>query len=437
MFSLWLSRNRAALGGVLISLTFAALVTILFRTTDLDLTLQELVYSPTEPHWPYTDDQPWKWLHDFATLPGLGLAILATSMLGASFLSPGLARWRYPALYIFALMALGPGLVTNIFGKVLGGRPRPDEIVPFAGPYVFHYPFDPGTPGQGYSLLCGHCSMGFLFGGLFFIVPSWHRWIVLAGSILFGLLIGAGRVIQAAHFSSDILLDGAAMYMLAAALSPIARKRPTREQMPLAQWKVITATAIALTLLIIGFLFSSPVNKERTYRWVEKTEHVPALKHETVLRWALGRGRPEPVRITLEVEKGDFHLDLSARDEPLVIRSLVKGFGFPGAGTMATVHREAHLVAYSQRLKGLFWEVHGRFDVAVRQSLPPRLLLRTGAGDVHLRGLDPARTVLLSGSFALSDDRRFFTPVGTTRYVHGGSGEPVVMSVQADRVIIR
>ncbi len=367
--------KKAVLIGVFLTIAIA----VLFRETDLDLHLQALAYSPVEPNWPYAGRQPWRFLHAAGTIPGLLFAIGATILLGVSFGSARFAPRRYRFAYVFLLMALGPGLVTNLLGKELCGRPRPLEIVEFGGSYAFHKPFELGTPGRGFSFLCGHCSMGFLFFALFFLWRGWKRWAALAFAVAFGLLIGIGRVAQAAHFPSDVLLDGTIMFTLAAALSPIAELTPKTAKR-WAPWQIGLATTATLVLLVGAFLLSTPVRKEYTYTWLTASARKPAT-HEILYRWSA------PSKIVIDIERGDIHLDIAALPEPLHIEGLVTGYGFPGADTTTTIEQSAGTLTFAERLRGYYWEAHGKYAVVVDRNAPSRLILRTGDGTIYVNGV--------------------------------------------------
>lgn len=415
---------------ILAGLILTAAITALFWVTDLDLELQSLAYRDTEPHWPFATRQPWLFLHDFGTLPGLLLALLAIIALGASFANAAAARWRYRSLYIFVLMALGPGLVTNVLGKVMCGRPRPDEILNFGGTFRFHRPFELGTPGQGFSFLCGHCSMGFLFLAFFFLLRGWKRWVALIGSVAFGLLIGAGRVIQAAHFPSDVLLDASVMFTLAAVLSPIASLTRV-PRWTVSGWKAAVGTAVTIVVLIVGFLFSTPVHKEHVYRWIDDDQGRSSRPNETKLRWMSAYG------VSIEVEKGTIHLDLADQVEPLRIHSLVHGYGIPGAGSQTEIGELDAILRLQQRLEGRYWEVHGSFGVSLPKSTPVRIALKTDQGKVYIGTAAMERPVSLSGSFDLVDPNHRFTREAGNRFIHPGRGPRLVVSVQADQVVVR
>lgn len=373
--------NRRALAGAAAGILMTILVTLLFRRTTLDIDLQTLAYDAASSSWPYAQRFPWSFLHDFGTLPGLLLALGAIGVFTASFVNRRWLSWRFPALYIFALTALGPGLVTNIFGKVLAGRPRPEEIAEFGGTMPFLRPFELGTPGKGFSFLCGHCSMGFLFLVFFFLSERRAiRWLALVLSSVFGLLLGVARVVDGAHFPSDILLDGTLMFTLAAATAPIANIRVDP-----AAWrrraKAIVVGAVATAALIVMFLFSMPINRERIYTWMDDPGRRPATR-ETLLPWS---DPAAPSELHIDVERGDVHVTSAAQRERVTIISLVTGYGFPGAGGEGEVQRDGDSVTYEHRLAGPYWEARPSFQVIIASDIElERVIVHTGAGGIYV-----------------------------------------------------
>ena len=158
-----------------LGLAITALLGLLFAASELDLRLQAMAYRAAEPHWPLSRREPWLFLYRFSTWPGVAFAVAAAVGFGASYLRRSCARFRYPSLYLLLLFAVGPGLLVNLLGKALLGRPRPWELVQFGGELEFHRPFEPGPPGGSFSFLCSHCSMGFLFIGFFYLARSQAR----------------------------------------------------------------------------------------------------------------------------------------------------------------------------------------------------------------------------------------------------------------------
>lgn len=277
------------------------------------------------------------------------------------------------------LLALRPGLVINVVARGFGGRPRPDQILEFRGLLEFRHPFEPGLAHKGFSFLCGHCSMGFLFMGLFFLLRGWKRWACLLAGFLFGTVQGIGRMVQGAHFASDALLGASVMFTLAAALAPVASWQPRTGAERRHRLRVAGATALLIILIVGGFLFSMPVREENVCVWLEPGK-TSAAGNETVLRWRGGRGGPSRRNVLVAVEVGDVMVEIRRQPEPLVIRSLVTGFAFPGSGSRIAVGELAHEegISYRQSLSGFFVEKHGTFHVILRDDLAASLEVKTG-----------------------------------------------------------
>jgi membrane-associated PAP2 superfamily phosphatase len=415
-----------------------AALTVLFRITELDLRWQELAYSPSEPHWPYGRHLGWVLVYHLGTLPGLLLSVLAAVGLGLSFLRTEFVRLRYPCLFLVLLLALGPGLLINLVAKGFGGRPRPDQILEFGGLLQFRYPFQLGLPHRGFSLLCGHCSMGFMFMGLFFLLRGWKRWAGLFAGLFFGLLQGVGRMIQGAHFASDALLGASVMFTLAAALAPVAAWQPQTGAEGRHRLRVAGATALLIVLMVGGFLFSMPVREEKVHVWLEPGQ-ARAAAGESVLAWRTGPDAPTPARVVIEVEVGDVSIAFRQQPEPMLIRSRVTGFAFPGAASRIAAGFPEHggEIFYRQRLSGLFAEKHGSFDVSLREELAPGLEVTTREGQIVLTRPLPSRSLVVTGGFELSDPSGFLTRAAGGGFMRSGTGAPITLVLEAQRVLVR
>ena len=143
--------------------------------------------------------------------PGPGLAIAVPALLGW-IASWGVARLRRHrrALGFVALAAIvGPWLLTNAVFKEHWGRPRPRELTEFGAAQTFVPLGRPGFEFKGRSFPSGHSAMAFFPLALFFVAASRERWraagIALAIGLVLGLAVGSARVMEGAHFPSDVL----------------------------------------------------------------------------------------------------------------------------------------------------------------------------------------------------------------------------------------
>lgn len=153
--------------------------------------------------WPWVQGVYWivPWIGRLMFVVSLGCAALAWWR-PARVLRP---RWRRAtALLLCLLLGLG-GVVHGVF-KDQWGRPRPNEIVEFAGPHSFVPALHRSTAcARNCSFVSGHAATGFALIGLgMFAAPRRRlRWLV--GGASCGLAIGLLRMAQGRHFASDIV----------------------------------------------------------------------------------------------------------------------------------------------------------------------------------------------------------------------------------------
>lgn len=410
--------------------------TALFWLTDLDLSLQALAYQPSEPHWARGYLPAWVFLYHYGTLPGLLLSVLAALGFGLSFVRTDFLRWRLPCLFLVLLLALGPGLLVNVIAKGLMGRPRPAQLVTFGGLLEFRRPFELGWTQKGFSFLCGHCSMGFMLMGVFFIVRRWTRWLWLVGGFALGLVQGLGRMLQGAHFASDAVLGGTVMFTLAAALSPLASIRPSVPAGFRPWWHAAGPTAGLIVLILSGFLLSVPVRDESHDVWLYAGQ-VSAVTTERSHLW-LGPGRDPPAAIRLDLEVGDVYVEVKEQSEALRIDTLVTGFGFPGAGRSITIEETdvPRTVVFRLRLDGLFAERHGTVRTSAGASISTAIEISTRDGEVVLVGSFGGRPLVIDGRFELDDPAGRLSRSLAGKLTLAGEGAPVGLRITADKLIV-
>jgi lipid A 4'-phosphatase len=158
-----------------------------------------------------------RWFYDFGCLPAI---IIGISSLTFIILFPfwrGLPHWRGPAIFLLCALVVGPGLTVNALFKDNFGRPRPRDVVEFGGTEQFLSLGVPGKPGAGKSFPSGHASMGFYFLAFFFLFRRWKMPRVAGFFVVFGLLygiaMGAVRVMQGGHFATDIIWAAGMVYL--------------------------------------------------------------------------------------------------------------------------------------------------------------------------------------------------------------------------------
>ncbi|MBD3307783.1 phosphatase PAP2 family protein [candidate division KSB3 bacterium] len=210
---------------VLIALGILAVLTVMFRVTELDLTLQHLFF--VEGHgWVYKDLSVCRAIYTYGPLPAILLAVGALLGLVGSWRIRRFVPYRKAFIFVILLMLLGPGLVVNAVFKQQWGRPRPRTVDEFGGPQPFLYVWQKGEAGAGHSFASGHASMGFFLVAPYFLLRRRsRRWALtfLATGIGAGVLIGVTRMVQGGHFASDVIWAGGFVYLVGAGLASLLR----------------------------------------------------------------------------------------------------------------------------------------------------------------------------------------------------------------------
>ena len=207
-------KNRILLD-LLIPLFFLLLLTSVFWLTNLDLEIERCFYSP-DTGWYLKKAEPWNLLYNYGNIPGLTLGILALLAIIAGFFSRQILRYRKIAMFLVLVLVMGPGIITHSVFKENWGRPRPRQIVNFGGTKDFLPVWVKGTPGNGKSFPSGHAAIGYYVLTPFFILRRVNRkWavITLLVGVGYGSLMGIGRMIQGAHFASDVLWSAGFTYL--------------------------------------------------------------------------------------------------------------------------------------------------------------------------------------------------------------------------------
>ncbi|MDP1586674.1 MAG: phosphatase PAP2 family protein [Prosthecobacter sp.] len=112
--------------------------------------------------------------------------------------------------FLLSTLLLGPGLVVETVLKSYWGRARPNDTVFFGGEATFTPPMWIGQEcAHNCSFVSGHAALAFWMCAYGFLLPApWRRQGIVAGLVC-GLLVGLVRVIQGAHFLSDVVFAGA------------------------------------------------------------------------------------------------------------------------------------------------------------------------------------------------------------------------------------
>lgn len=162
----------------------------------------------------------WDWVYYYGLWPAW---IVVLGALMGAFLSlyPSYSSWRRPALFLFLVFILGPGLIIHAGFKDHWGRPRPRQIENFGGKQSFRPYYQPNfgpQPEPSKSFTCGHCSLGFYFFALVLIGKAYQLrhlyWLGIGMTWGLGGLLSLTRIAQGGHFLSDTIASALIMWLI-------------------------------------------------------------------------------------------------------------------------------------------------------------------------------------------------------------------------------
>lgn len=195
--------------------------TVLIRAYGIDQKIAAWFFRRSG-EWAAGFGQPWIFLKHYGLTLTLSMSIGALVIWLASFRIKRLACYRRVATYLTLTMIIGPGLIVNTLFKENWERPRPLDLVELNGDSEFVEVWSPPVPGSGNSFPSGHAATAFyLFTPYLILRNQTRRWAVvfLVAGFAFGALMGYCRMLQGAHFFSDVIWACGFVYFTALALS--------------------------------------------------------------------------------------------------------------------------------------------------------------------------------------------------------------------------
>jgi len=124
-----------------------------------------------------------------------------------------IARSKYlPAprngLFLLTTLALGPGLLVNLFFKEVWGRARPREILEFGGDLPFSRAWEivPYCDGNC-SFVSGEGSSSIWMMAIVFLVPHVFRLPLALVVFAYVFVLSLNRIVFGGHFLSDVVLS--------------------------------------------------------------------------------------------------------------------------------------------------------------------------------------------------------------------------------------
>lgn len=296
------------------------IVTLVFRVTEADISLQRYFYSP-ERGWLLQFHPFWDFIYRFGIFPGYFLAFAGLVMITLSYWNLNYINYRKASLILIFTMIVGPGLIVNLILKDHTGRPRPREITEFGGSEKFICVCEKGETNEGKSFPCGHCSMGFYLAVPYLFLRNRKKvlaYAVLAAGIAYGIIIGIARMMAGGHFASDVLWAGLLVWLTALSgyylfradkpvelpvLSSADQKKKAR--------RITLAMGIILPVITVGLMLATPYFSSKEFHLTNKEF---AAINPKVMLFDLGNST---VRITPDTA---FRLEYK-----------VNAFGFPNS----------------------------------------------------------------------------------------------------------
>ncbi len=132
-------------------------------------------------------------------------------------------------MYLLATAALGPGLLVETLLKPNWGRARPKDITLFGGEHAYTSPFVVAAEcARNCSFVSGHAAIAFWVTAYAFLLPPhWRGPGLWLGSGI-GLVVGFVRVVQGAHFASDVITAGLIVVTVNIVCARLILDRPIR-----------------------------------------------------------------------------------------------------------------------------------------------------------------------------------------------------------------
>lgn len=111
--------------------------------------------------------------------------------------------------YLATTLLLGPGLVVEALLKPHWGRARPKDLSVFGGAAAYTPPWQIADQcDHNCSFVSGHAAIAFWVTAYAFLLPPRWRVAGMLAGLVFGFAVGAVRIMQGAHFLSDVVAAG-------------------------------------------------------------------------------------------------------------------------------------------------------------------------------------------------------------------------------------
>ncbi len=215
---------------LLFIITAGLLAAIFIIFPEIDLFISGLFYKPDKGFY-LGENVILLLLHDSVTYITIFLSSLWLCLIIATSFTKkpiwGLSRLR--VIYLLLALIIGPGLVVNTVFKDHWGRARPRQIETFGGNAKFTPAFVISSQCDvNCSFVSGDPSVGFYLLALALAIPRRRKLFIFAG-LGIGVAFSVMRIVQGAHFLSDVIFSGiftfASVYLLYLGLLKLERNQ--------------------------------------------------------------------------------------------------------------------------------------------------------------------------------------------------------------------
>lgn len=215
-------------------LALAALLVPVFEFTTIDTAIEDGFYDPIARKFPLRDTFLLEdVVHDAGKIAVIlfGVAVLTAFL--ASFRSERWREWRRPALYVFLVLGLGPTATSG--WKDLSPKHCPWDLEMYGGDAPHTTLLEPVPDGvkRGRCFPCGQASSGYSLVALYFALRLRDRRRARQGlwlGLVYGSILGFGRMLQGAHFLSHVLTTALVCWLVAFVLYELVLRRSEEQR---------------------------------------------------------------------------------------------------------------------------------------------------------------------------------------------------------------
>tara|TARA_R110000850_G_scaffold19988_16_gene59852 strand:+ start:5289 stop:6710 length:1422 start_codon:yes stop_codon:yes gene_type:complete len=396
--------------GVVLPAMIVAVLTGFVLLTNFDLGVENAIYRAGGDSWAFGQNSFWWALYKFGTLPAAVVFVGAGIGYILSWSRSSWRGWRRLFLFCILLLVISSGLIANAGLKEYWGRPRPREVEGLGGHHQFEPVLSIDHSSSGKSFPCGHATTGFYFLGGFFLLRRHRRSLArffLATGVVYGGLMGVARMVQGAHFFSDVVWACAVCYFTAIGLyyamglhKGLWKVPKNRGKMPV--WLRLITILVAIAG-VAGVLLASPYRQPRNLYLLEDFSKEKPLR--VLLSFTVGAH---------EIKAGDtFHLTGEAYGHGVPTSMIAEFFNEEDLGEVAQV-------VYHERLSGFLTEVNEQLEIQIPWQRTRILQLDAGKAQVwfELAATEGTPEILLNKG----EEAIHFKLEGQHLLIQGGDG---------------